>query len=149
MLFRSRKFKLEWADKETIYKDSDVISIHVPLTNSTNNMVTKKELEIMKSDAIIINTSRGGIINEEDLYNVMNSGHLSGAAIDVFENEPYDGKLNQIDNCLLTSHMGSMSIDCRVRMEIEATEDVIRFLQGKPLNKEVPIEEYESRKQGF
>ena len=101
-----RKFKLEWVDKETIFKESDIISLHVPLTKATKNMVTKKELEMMKSDASIVNTSRGGVINEDDLFNVMNSGHLSGAAIDVFEKEPYDGSLKSIDRCLLTSHMG-------------------------------------------
>ena len=144
-----RKFKLEWVDKETIYKESDVITLHVPLTRATKNMVAKKQLEMMKSDAIIINTSRGGIINEDDLYDVMQAGHLSGAAIDVFEQEPYDGKLNKIDRCLLTAHMGSMSIDCRTRMEIEATEEAIRFLTNQPLRSVVPEEEYEVQRQGL
>jgi len=144
-----RKFKLEWVDKETIYKESDVVTLHVPLTKATKNMVAKKQLEMMKSDAIIINTSRGGIINEDDLYDVMQAGHLSGAAIDVFEQEPYDGKLNKIDRCLLTAHMGSMSIDCRTRMEIEATEEAIRFLTNQPLRSVVPEEEYEVQRQGL
>ena len=97
----------------------------------------------MKPDANIINTSRGGIINEQDLYEVMHSGHLSGAAIDVFEKEPYDGPLNNIERCLLTAHMGSMSVDCRTRMEIESTEEAIRFLMGKDLKREVSQEEYD------
>jgi len=137
-----RKFKLEWADKETIYRESDVISLHVPLTRSTKNMITKKQLEMMKSDAIIINTSRGGVVNELDLYNVMKTGHLSGAAIDVFEQEPYDGPLIEIERCFLTAHMGSMSLDCRTRMETEATEEVVRFIKKIPLKSEVPEEEY-------
>ena len=137
-----RKFKLEWADKETIYRESDVISLHVPLTRSTKNMITKKQLEMMKSDAIIINTSRGGVVNELDLYNVMKTGHLSGAAIDVFEQEPYDGPLIEIERCFLTAHMGSMSLDCRTRMETEATEEVVRFIKNIPLKCEVPEEEY-------
>lgn len=137
-----RKFKLEWVDKETIYRESDVISLHVPLTRSTKNMITKKQLEMMKSDAIIINTSRGGVVNELDLYNVMKTGHLSGAAIDVFEQEPYDGPLIEIERCFLTAHMGSMSLDCRTRMETEATEEVVRFIKKIPLKREVPEEEY-------
>ena len=137
-----RKFKLEWADKETIYRESDVISLHVPLTRSTKNMITKKQLEMMKSDAIIINTSRGGVVNELDLYNVMKTGHLSGAAIDVFEQEPYDGPLIEIERCFLTAHMGSMSLDCRTRMETDATEEVVRFIKKIPLKSEVPEEEY-------
>ena len=103
----------------------------------------------MKKDALLINTSRGGIINEEDLYSVMQSGHLNGAAIDVFENEPYNGPLKKIERCLLTSHMGSMSVDCRVKMEIEATEEVIRFASGKNLEGCVPMEEYEVQRLGL
>ena len=103
----------------------------------------------MKSDAILINTSRGGIICEKDLYEVMQSGHLSGTAIDVFENEPYDGPLKGIERCLLTAHMGSMSVDCRTRMEVEATEEVIRFLNGKTLESEVPFEEYYQQSHGL
>lgn len=144
-----RKFKLEWVDKETIYKESDVISLHVPLTAATKNMITEKELSMMRDDAILINTCRGGVINEVDLYNVMNSGHLSGAAIDVFEEEPYFGRLNEIERCILTAHMGSMSVDCRTRMEIEATEEAVRFLKGQPLLSKVPQEEYDVQQQGL
>ncbi len=144
-----RKYKLEWVDKETIYREADVISLHVPLTKATKNMITKKHLQMMKSDAIIINTCRGGIINEDDLYEVMQAGHLSGASIDVFEQEPYNGKLNEIERCLLTAHMGSMSIDCRTRMEIEATEEAVRFSLGDPLEGEVPEEEYTVQREGL
>ncbi len=144
-----RKFKLEWVDKETIYRESDLISIHVPLTKTTKNMVTKTQLEMMKSDAIIINTSRGGIVNENDLYDVMKAGHLSGASLDVFEKEPYSGKLNQLSNCLLTAHIGSMSIDCRARMETEATEEAIRYATNRKLKGVVPEEEYTVQREGL
>ena len=103
----------------------------------------------MKKDAMIINVSRGGIINEQDLYEVMKAGHLGGAAIDVFENEPYKGNLSEIERCLLTAHMGSMSTDCRSKMEIEATEEVARFIKGRDLYSEVPEIEYEIQKDGF
>jgi D-3-phosphoglycerate dehydrogenase len=83
------------------------------------------------------------------LAEVLNTGHLSGAAIDVFDQEPYVGILAQIDRCLLTSHMGSMSVDCRTRMEIEATEEAVRFLTGQPLQGLVPSEEYEVQRQGL
>jgi D-3-phosphoglycerate dehydrogenase / 2-oxoglutarate reductase len=138
-----KEYKLEWSSKEQIFKEADIISLHVPLTHLTKNMIRKEQLFSMKSDAIIINTSRGGIINEHDLNEVMQTGHLSGAAIDVFEKEPYDGPLQNIERCLLTAHMGSMSVDCRTRMEIESTEEAIRFLAGKGLENEVPQEEYE------
>ena len=97
----------------------------------------------MKKDAVIINTSRGGIINESDLFQVMKSGYLSGASIDVFDKEPYSGDLSKIERCILTSHMGSMSVDCRTQMEIEATEEAVRFLTGKSLKGLVPEDEYE------
>ena len=80
---------------------------------------------------------------------VLNAGHLSGAAIDVFDQEPYTGDLSKIDRCLLTSHMGSMSIDCRTRMEIEATEEVVRFLNNQKLLGVVPEEEYDVQRQGL
>jgi D-3-phosphoglycerate dehydrogenase len=146
---RLSEFKLEWVTKEQIYKEADVICLHLPLTHLTKNMIRRDQLLSMKPDAMIINPSRGGIVNEQDLYDVMTAGHLSGAAIDVFENEPYTGKLSEIERCLLTAHMGSMSIDCRTRMEIEATEEAVRFLTGKPLESEVPPSEYDVQSQGL
>ena len=130
-------------NKKIIYKEADIISLHLPLTHLTKNLINEEQILKMKPDAILINTSRGGIINEDDLYNIMKSGQLSGAAIDVFEKEPYEGSLKEIERCLLTSHMGSMSVDCRTRMEIEATEEAVRFLTGAVLEKEVPQVEYE------
>jgi D-3-phosphoglycerate dehydrogenase / 2-oxoglutarate reductase len=144
----SREFKLEWVTKEQLYKEADIISLHLPLTHLTKNMIRREQLLSMKSDAMIINASRGGIVNESDLYDVMMEGHLSGAAVDVFEHEPYTGKLAEIERCLLTAHMGSMSIDCRTQMEIEATEEAVRFLAGKPLENEVPQSEYDLQSQG-
>jgi D-3-phosphoglycerate dehydrogenase len=102
----------------------------------------------MKPDALLINASRGGIINEHDLAEVMRSGHLGGAAIDVFDHEPYTGELAGIERCLLTAHMGSMSVDCRSRMEIEATEEAVRFLSGRALKSAVPSDEYDIQRQG-
>lgn len=144
-----RQFKVDWVTKEEIYKQADVISFHLPLTTHTKNMVRREHLEMMKPDAILINTARGGIINEDDLYDVMSTGHLSGASIDVFVDEPYSGKLRDIERCILTAHMGSMSVDCRTRMEREATEEAIRFLKGKALEGLVPEEEYSVQREGL
>jgi D-3-phosphoglycerate dehydrogenase len=137
------ELKLEWVGKEEIYHHADLISLHLPLTALTKNMIRREQLLQMKPDALLINTSRGGIINEYDLAEVLRSGHLGGVAIDVFEHEPYTGELTSIERCLLTSHMGSMSVDCRVRMEIEATEEAVRFLTGKSLQRQVPADEYD------
>jgi D-3-phosphoglycerate dehydrogenase / 2-oxoglutarate reductase len=160
------ELKLEWTDKEDIYRNADVITLHVPMTAQTKNMIRREQLMMMKPDALIINTSRGGIINERDLAEVLRSGHLGGAAIDVFEHEPYKGELAGIERCILTAHMGSMSVagierciltahmgsmsvDCRTRMEIEATEEAVRFLTGKELKSVVPRTEYEAQRQGL
>ena len=146
----SQKFNnIEWVNKETIYQQADIISIHTPLTAQTKNMIKKEQLLKVKEDAMIINTARGGIINEQDLYDVMQTGHLGGAAIDVFDFEPYDGKLKEIQRCILTAHMGSMSVDCRTRMEIEATEEAVRFLTSQPLEGVVPEEEYAVQRDGL
>ena len=133
-------------EKERIYREADVITLHLPLKGNTKNMISYKELMMMKSDAILVNTSRGGIVNEFDLARVLREGHLSAAGVDVFVQEPYCGELKDIERCLLTSHMGSMSIDCRTRMELEATEEVVRFFQGEQLKGLVPKEDYEYRR---
>jgi D-3-phosphoglycerate dehydrogenase len=144
----SSAITVEYVDKETIYRTADVISLHIPLTSKTKNMIQLKQLLQMKPDALLINTARGGIVNECDLAKVMNMGHLGGAAIDVFDREPYKGPLAKIERCVLTAHMGSMSIDCRTRMEVEATEEAIRFLNGQALQGQVPSEEYDLQRGG-
>ncbi len=144
-----KEFDIEWKDKKVIYETADIITIHTPLTGQTKNMIRKEQLLSMKEDAMIINTARGGIINEQDLYEVMKAGHLSGAAIDVFDFEPYDGKLREVQRCILTDHIVSMSVDCRTRMEVEATEEVVRFLTSQPLESVVPEEEYAVQREGL
>ena len=141
--------KLEWVGKDEIYREADLITLHVPLTVHTRNMIRREQLLQMKPDALLINCSRGGIVNERDLAEVMQAGHLGGAAIDVFEHEPYGGELTKIERCLLTAHMGSMSVDCRVRMEIEATEEAVRFFTGEPLRSPVPPDEYEMQREAL
>jgi D-3-phosphoglycerate dehydrogenase len=131
------------ADRETIYRECDVISLHLPLTRGTRDIVKTRELECMKQDVCLINTSRGGIINEEDLARFLINTPTAQAAIDVFNQEPYVGPFSELNNILLTAHMGSMSIDCRSRMELEATEESIRFFSNQPLILEVPQHEYD------
>ncbi len=139
---RSDGIDVEIVSLSQIYQESHIISLHVPLYEKTRNLISKNQFNQMRSDAFIINTARGGIINEQALYEVLSEEKLGGAAIDVFEEEPYEGNLSELDNILMTPHMGSCSFDCRARMELEATEDVIRFFQGKLLQNEVPEEEY-------
>ena len=136
------KNKLKWVSKEEIYKSCKIISLHVPLYKKTHNLISIKQMNKMSSDTMLINTSRGGIINEKDLYFALKNKLIQSAAIDVFEKEPYKGLLTKLDNCLLTAHLGSMTKRCRSNMEIEATKEVIRFVNKKPLKTEVPDFEY-------
>ncbi|MEE9276011.1 MAG: NAD(P)-dependent oxidoreductase, partial [bacterium] len=95
--------------------------------------------------AFLINTARGELIDEAALAEALRSGGLAGAAIDVYREEPYAGELAGAANCVLTCHMGSMSEDCRMRMEIEATENALAFLRGEAVRDIVPEFEYDLR----
>jgi len=129
---------VEWVDKQRIYEEADVITLHVPLTPLTDRLIGHRELACMKSDVLLVNASRGNIIVERDLASALRARQIGGAAVDVFEKEPYTGELLALDNCVLTSHMGSMTRDCRWQMELEATREVIRFFDGEPLQNIVP-----------
>ena len=134
--------KITWATKDQIYRESDLITTHVPLTLETKGLISSKELSMMKPGAMLINTARGGIVDEEALYKALEQKIIHSAAIDVFEKEPYSGPLTTLDNCFCTCHMGSMSYDCRAQMEIEATQEIINYFTGMPQNKLVPDSEY-------
>jgi len=133
---------VSWVDKDTIYKECDVVSLHVPLTPETQDLIGTKELAGFKDRAILLNTARGGVVIEADLAQALRDDALTAAAIDAFEDEPYEGELRDLDNAVLTCHLGSMTEDCRASMEIEATEEAVRFAQGKPYATPVPEEEY-------
>jgi D-3-phosphoglycerate dehydrogenase len=131
-----------WTDCETIYREADIITLHVPLTPATRGMIRERELALMKPDAILINTARGGIIDEAALCAALRARPYFSAAIDVFAQEPYRGELAGLENCFLTCHMGAATRDCRLRMELEAVEEVIRYFRGEPLINPVPEAEY-------
>lgn len=132
-----------WADKERIYRECDIVSLHVPLTPETHNLIDASRLAEFKPGAVLLNTARGGVVNEADLAQALRSNTLRAAAIDAFEDEPYEGEMRQLENALLTCHLGSMTEDCRVRMEIEATQEAVRFAKGEPFVTAVPEDEYE------
>ena len=129
--------KVTFVSKEEILKNSDIVSIHIPLSSQTKDFIRFEDMKSMKKTAMLINTARGGIVNEKDLYTALKQGEISGAAVDVFEEEPYYGNLTTLDNCLLTSHMGASTVESRTDMEVQAVEEVIRFYNGLPLKNEV------------
>ena len=103
-----------------IYEKSDIISIHLPLTDETKNMINKSSFSQMKNKPIIINTSRGGIINENDLIEAYNKNNISGFALDVFEKEPIESEFyNKIKpgmNCILTPHISGVTTESNIRV---------------------------------
>jgi D-3-phosphoglycerate dehydrogenase len=141
----SRLFGCSWTDKETIYREADIISLHVPLTPRTRGMIGERELNMMKPDAILINTARGELIDEAALATTLRKRPAFSAAIDVFAEEPYTGELTTLDNCVLSAHMGSATRDCRLRMELEAAQEVVRYFKREPFSIPVPEEEYASQ----
>ena len=134
--------------RENIYYEADIVSLHVPMTPETKGMIGHAELAAMSSNSVLINTARGGIIDEEALYTALMGHQIAGAAIDVFEEEPYQGLLTTCPNIILTAHMGSMTVDCRTKMEIEACEEACRYLDSAPIQfpASIPIDISQSGK---
>jgi len=132
-----RLYNVEFVSKDELLKESDIVSINIPLKKDTINFITNKELLLMKESAILINTARGGIVNEDDLYDAIKNKTIAAAAVDVFEEEPYNGRLKELDNILLTCHMGASTVESRTDMEVQAMEEVIRYKNNQPLKNEV------------
>lgn len=113
---------------EECLQGSDIVSLHVPLSKKNKNMITKKEIGLMKRDSFLINVSRGGLINEEDLLYSLNNEMIKGAALDVFENEPYKGKLIECPNLICTPHIASSTNSVRKEMEEKACMNLISLI---------------------
>ena len=114
-------------------KSCDYLSLHVPLTEKTKNMLDYSKLKTMKNTAIIINTSRGGIINESDLDKAINERIIFGAGLDVFEKEPVDknNPLLKNNKVLLSPHSATFTNECKSRMSLETTKNIIDFFENK------------------
>ena len=119
--------------KEEGLELADYVTIHLPLNDKTKNFIDKEELKKMKDTAILVNTSRGGIINENALFDALNKENIKSAGIDVFENEPpiADHPFFKLDNILLTPHNAALTLECRKRMAKEAAENIYFFLNYK------------------
>ncbi len=127
--------RIIWMDKEELFKNCDIISIHIPMNKNNYHCVSMREMSIMKEGSFIINTSRGPIINEKELISLLYNKHLGGAALDVFENEPDVGSLKEFDNVILTAHIGASARKSRYLMELGAAIDCVKVLNGEePVN---------------
>jgi D-3-phosphoglycerate dehydrogenase len=125
------KYGLYWSTKEEIFSQCDLVSLHIPGSGKNRNYLDRKTIASMKTGSAVINTSRGVIVDEKALYDALVQKHLSGAALDVFVKEPYDGPLAELDNVVLTSHMAASALGSRYLMELGAVEDCIRVLNGE------------------
>jgi len=108
---------------------SDILTLHVSVSPKTNVILTKERIKLMKKGSCLINVSRGGLVDEAALYDALHAQYLSGAALDVFESEPYDGPLRFLNNVILTPHIGSYTRESRERMEMEALDNLIEGLR--------------------
>jgi len=120
----------EYRALETVLSVADIISLHLSYEPTLHKLIGARELALMKKEALLVNTARGELVDEEALYQVLRRRQIGGAALDTFAREPYTGPLRNLPNVVLTSHIGSYAREVRVRMEMEAVENLIRALTG-------------------
>jgi D-3-phosphoglycerate dehydrogenase len=119
----------ELVDLEAVLRESDVVSVHVPLTGDTRALIGKEQLDSMRDGAFVINCARGGVVSEDALLGALESGKVAGAAVDVFEKEPPgDNPLFQHPRCVFTPHLGAATAEAQVRVAVEAAECVAEAL---------------------
>ena len=120
--------KIKYCDLDTLLSSSDIVSIHLNLTEETKELLNEKNLRKLKQNSILINTSRGEIVNEDFLYNILMNNRILGAGLDVFNNEPYKGPLTKLKNTVLTPHIGAYAKEIRIKMETEAFTNIAKGL---------------------
>ena len=129
--YLTEHYLIKLVNLDELITGSDIITLHLPLTESTEHMVNDTFLKSMQLGSILVNTSRGGLIDEQALYDNLLSGHLNSACIDTFEQEPYNGKLVKLPNAILTPHIGSYTRESRISMEIEAALNLLETLKSE------------------
>jgi lactate dehydrogenase-like 2-hydroxyacid dehydrogenase len=132
-----RKLDIEYMELDNLLRECDIISLHLPLTDSTKYLIDKKALNSMKDTTLIINTSRGGIINEDDLYEALANNKILGAGMDVFENEPVpqDNKLLKLKNIILSSHNAGNTTDNSINMAKRCVDNILKVSRNEDLTK--------------
>jgi glycerate dehydrogenase len=127
---------VQFVELETLFRQSDVVSLHCPLMEQTRNLVNKSTLALLKPTAFLLNTSRGPLIDEQSLAEALNSGQIAGAAVDVLSVEPppADNPLLRAKNCIITPHIAWATRAARSRLMQIAVTNIRAFLSGKPEN---------------
>jgi len=130
---RGKELGIEIATLEEVLKNSDFVTLHVPLTKQTYRMIDKQAISKMKNNAYIINCARGGVIDEEALYEALISEKLAGAALDVFEKEPpFDSPLLKLENVIVTPHLGASTEEAQRLASTIVCEEVLKVLRNQP-----------------
>jgi glyoxylate reductase len=124
---------IEWRELPALLAESDYVSLHMALNDETRGMIGSAELSRMKRDAVLINTARGGVVDQEALLRALREGTIGGAGLDVFESEPLapDDPLLALDNVVVTPHLGSATVETRTRMSDLAVDNLLAFFRGE------------------
>ena len=133
---KAEEIGMKYVDFRTLLKESDIITLHVPLTQETEGLIGEKEIEVMKSGGVLINTSQGRVVDEKALIDALKSRKLSYAGLDVFEEEPppKDNPLFKLDNTVLSPHIGFHTVEAAKKCTDICIDNVIKFLEGRPQN---------------
>jgi glyoxylate reductase len=120
-------------DLDTLLKESDFISIHVPLMKETHHLINAEKLKLMKKTVYVINNARGPVVDEKALYEALKEGRIAGAGLDVFEQEPtpIDNPLLRLENVVVAPHISSASLETRSRMSEMVADNLVKFFEGK------------------
>jgi glyoxylate reductase len=131
-----KKYKAFYLPLEKLLKTSDIITIHTALTKDTHHLISRKNIHLIKKQAVLINVSRGPVVEEKALTEALEKGDLWGAGLDVYENEPeIEEKLLSLDHVVLLPHIGSASYETRLKMSMMAAKNLVHVLSGKdPIN---------------
>ncbi|HID06564.1 MAG TPA: phosphoglycerate dehydrogenase, partial [Armatimonadetes bacterium] len=123
---------IQWQELDVVLSNADVITLHVPLTEETYHMIDHRAFALMKDGVIIVNTSRGGVIDEQALYEALSNGKVAGAALDVVETEPaWASKLLELDNVIITPHLGASTREAQETVARDIAEQVVAVLRGE------------------
>ncbi|WP_258361202.1 phosphoglycerate dehydrogenase, partial [Moorella sulfitireducens (nom. illeg.)] len=137
---QATRLEVELVSLETVLQNADFVTVHLPLTGETRHLLGREELKLLKPGARVLNVARGGIIDEAALYEALKTGHLAGAALDVFEEEPLKASpLLELENVIVTPHLGASTEEAQVAVAVEVAHDVVRCLKGEPVLNAVNI----------
>ncbi|MBC7189107.1 hypothetical protein H5U35_02675, partial [Candidatus Aerophobetes bacterium] len=127
-----KKYRVKVTDLPTLFKESDIITLHAPLTEQTRHMVNRETISLMKKSAFLINTARGELIDEEALFEALKEKKIAGAALDCFSKEPpgRDFPLFKLENALFTPHIGAYTLEANRNMGIMAAKSVVDVFKG-------------------